>query len=277
MGNIKAIIEKLNIGNSIKKLVNREVKIPDYFDDFNSLDSYWYPHPPCLIPIFLGYGASYKGVINHFFCTREVTYTEYFLEHGYISEIARTAEQFITLMVLRMIIVKDGLTDEIIDFCKKLNYNNYEDIDQFTVDYGDDPNDFSHLVFFDRKMPFKYLKDLTQYDGDFPSSLTILNNDDFIQNSCLFELAPIEKLSEIGNLPAWLNSNGNKKALFDQYLSNNDLKGAWFSLNSKGWLLKDVADALEKLKSKANNDLFNLVADNWIDGWKKSTFLNSNY
>jgi len=36
----------------------------------------------------------------------------------------------------------------------------------------------------------------------------------------------------------------------------------------------DVADALNDLKSKSNNELLNLVSDNWIKNWEKSTFLN---
>jgi len=274
---IDEIITRLNIDSRIQKLMNKEVKIPAYLDDFNSLSDYWYPHPPCLIPLFLGFGASYKGVINHFFCNRKNTYVEYFLEHGHISEIAINADQFITLMVLRMIITKDELTEEIISFCKQLDYKEYEEVEQFVFDYGDDPEEFNNLVFFEQSRPFKYLKSLNDYNGDFPSSIYILNNSEIIQKSSVFEIAVTEKLSELQDLPPWLKNNTDKKALFNEYISNNQLKEAWFSLNAKGWLLKDVADALEKLKVQAKDDLFNLVADNWINGWRRSTFLNGNY
>ncbi|UTC66999.1 MULTISPECIES: hypothetical protein [unclassified Treponema] len=41
-------------------------------------------------------------------------------------------------------------------------------------------------------------------------------------------------------------------------------------MNSKDWLLKDVAEALNLLKDKTDNELFHLIADNWIYGWEHS-------
>ncbi|MFC4212408.1 hypothetical protein ACFOWA_14510 [Pedobacter lithocola] len=277
MADIYKIAEKLNLDNRIIKLMKKEILLPNYIDDLNPVTDYWYPHPPCLIPLFLGHGASYKGIINHFFCDRKLTFVEYFLEHGYISEIARNAEQFITLIVLRMIITKDGLTEEIIDFCKKVGLEKYEEIDQFTLDFGDEPQEFKHLVYFKDNRPFKYVKELEGYNGDFPSSIYILNRSIYLQNASQLEIAPTEQLSKIEDLSPWLKENENKKNLFDTYLSNNKLKEAWLTLNSKGWLLKDVANGLQQLKQKTNDERFSIVADYWLDGWNKSTFLDGEY
>ena len=277
MADIYRIAEKLNIDKRIIKLVRKEIFLPNYIDDLKPTTDYWYPHPPCLVPLFLGHGASYKGVVKHFFCDRESPFVEYFLEDGYISEIARNADQFITLLVLRMIIIKDSLTSDIIDFCKKIDYAQYDDIDQFTLDYGDEPQEFKNLVFFNTERPFKYIKELNDYNGDFPSSLSILNKNFYLKSAAYAEIAATEKLAEIEDLPPWLIESKNKKDLFDLYFTKNQLKEAWLTLNSKNWLLKDVADCLEKLRSKTNDDLFTLIADNWIDGWKNSTFLNGKY
>lgn len=277
MTDINRIAEKLNINKRILKLVNREILLPNYIDDFNPLTDYWYPHPPCLVPLFLGYGASYKGMVKHFFCERESTFVDYFLADGYISETARNADQFITRIVLRMIIIKDGLTNEIIDFCKSIDFDQYDEINQFTLDYGDDPQEFKNLVFFKTDKPFQDLKDLNDYRGDFPSSIFILNKGSYLKSAADVEIAATKGLAEIEDLPPWLIESKNKKDLFDSYLSRNQLKEAWLTLNSRNWLLRDVAERLEQLKSKTNDDLLALVADNWITGWKKSNFLDNQY
>jgi hypothetical protein len=257
--------------------MSKKVLLPHYIDDYNSTSDYWYPHPPCLIPLFVGHGASYKGVVKHFFCERESTFVEYFSENGYLSEIARNADQFLTLIVLKMILTKDGLTDEIIKFCDAIDFREYNAVDKFTLEYGDDPKDFDHLVFFKNRMPFKFIKDLDEYDGDFPSSIYILNNDTYLRSSSYVEIAPVEKLLEVEHLSPWLKQSEDKKDLFDFYIRNGNLKEAWLTLNSKNLLLKDVAEGLKKLSLKANDESFSIVANHWIAGWKKSTFSDGQY
>lgn len=274
--NLKHFLAKLNVDNRIIKLIKKEVSLPNYIDDLNSVSDYWYPHPPCLIPLFLGHGASYKGIVNHFFCDRENTYVEYFLELGFLSEIARNADQFLTLIALRMIITKDELTDEIIEFCKLNNLEEYKAIDEFVVDYGDDPQEFDHLVYFKGNRPFKYLKTIDGYRGDFPSSLFILNTKKHLENAAFKEIAPIALLDQLEERAPWLTGKQSGKELFQNYLNNNQLKEAWLTLNGGGWLLSDVANALEQLKLKIKDELFTAVADHWIAGWKNSTFLDGN-
>ena len=62
----------------------------------------------------------------------------------------------------------------------------------------------------------------------------------------------------------------NNKELFHQSIKENNLKKAWFTLNNKGWLLKDVASSLDVLKGIIKDELFHLMADNWINGWQNS-------
>lgn len=268
MNNIEKITDHLSLDIHLKELVLNKISIP-VVDDYNFVKDYWYAHPPSLIPLFLGYGASYKGILHHFFTDRKNTFVEYYLEHGYISEIARNPKQFLTLLLLKMIIIEDELTDRIVDFSKNIGYNNLNEVDNFVLEYGDDPKDFDKLIFFDNNPPFKYLKDISKYDGDYPCSLNILNNLQ-LQNTSSFEVSNMEFLKPFKNIPQWLNPTNNKKDLFDNYLEEGSLKEAWFTLNSEGWLLKDVANALEIFKSKTDDHLFHLVADNWINGWQNS-------
>jgi hypothetical protein len=269
MDEINQNIDRIGIiDSSVKKLIKHEIKIP-YLDHYNSLSDYWYPHPPCFIPLFLGYGASYKGLIHHFFCDRKDTFAEYSIENGFITEIARSSKQWITLIVLEMIMLKEGLNKDIINFCQQIVYSDYEAVDEFTLDYGDDPKEFKNLVHLQENTPSKYTLDVSEYNGDFPSTLSAINPAQ-IENGSIFEIAVPEKLGEINNLPLWLNNAEDKPTLFDDYLNKNMLKEAWFTLNSKGWKLKDVATALEGLVLKTDNELFHIVAKNWINQWKKS-------
>ncbi|WP_345949724.1 hypothetical protein ABDD95_23020 [Mucilaginibacter sp. PAMB04274] len=261
----------LTIDSRIQKLITKEIELPAYLDGFNAIDGHWYPHPPCLVPLFLGHGASYKGIVKHFFCDRKETYAEYILEHGHLSEIARDTDQFITSIVLQMIMTKDGLTHDIVRFCEQVDYKYALEVDEFTVEYGDDPKEFGHLPYFDQNMPFKYLRTLSEYNGDFPSSIYTLNSPDIIQNSSLYEIADEGMLSTIMDLPTWLLSTGDKNAQFYDYLNRGQFKEAWFTLNSKGWELKDLAVALNELKKKSVNRELEQLADDWISKWQNSS------
>ncbi|KPH13355.1 hypothetical protein [Chryseobacterium sp. ERMR1:04] len=274
---LKKIVNKLNIDINLQNLIFRKIDIP-YHDDYNSVDTYWYQHPPCLVPLFLGYGASYKGVINHFFIDRKNPFVELDLEYGSIVETAFNFKQLAVCLILPIIISEDGLTDEIIDFANKINFKEYQEIDDFSNQYGDNTDYFNELVYFKDNLPLGIIKDITTYKGDFPSSYDNFNEPQ-LTNSCSFEISPTvyEIIKNDKETPKWLIKETNKKELFKDFVLNNKLKEAWLTLNSKGWLLKDVAEGLEILKSKTNDELFHLIADNWIEGWQKSTFLDSNY
>ncbi|OCA77131.1 hypothetical protein BBI01_01320 [Chryseobacterium artocarpi] len=274
---LKKIVDKLNIDINLQNLIFKRVAIP-YHDDYNSVNQYWYEHPPCLIPLFLGYGASYKGIINHFFINRKNTFVELDLEYGSIVETAFNFKQLSVYLILPMIMSYEGLTEEIIEFAGKIDFDKCQELDDFSNKYGDNTDYFDELVYFKNNLPLNIIKDMSTYKGDFPSSYDNLNESQVI-NSCLFEISPAayETIKNRVDIPEWLIKETDKKQLFENYILNNQLKEAWLTLNSKGWLLKDVAEGLETLKSKTNDELFHLVADNWIAGWRNSTFLNGNY
>lgn len=269
MSVLNRIIEKLDlIDEDLKKLISQKPKIP-YLDEYNALSGHWYPHPPCFIPLFLGHGASYSGVVHHFFCPRKDTFGTYMLEDGFISEIARDSKQWVTLMVMKMIMAKDGLTDEIVNFCKQINYPDYGEVDQFTIAYGDDPGEFNNLIHFKGKVPSRYIDHVQEYNADFPSTLTAIDPANLVHAS-IFEIAVPEQLSQLEDLPLWLNSTIDQPTLFGDYINRNMLREAWFTLNSKGWKPAEVARALRELALKTDDELFHLVMENWCYGQQKS-------
>ncbi len=269
---LKAILNKLNLDKYFQKLVLQKIEIP-VLDTYNPVWEYWYPHPPCLIPLFLGYGAEYSGLVCHFFSQRKPLFVEYILEQGHFRETASNEKQFITLMLLEMLETEEEPTKEIRRFCRAVNYGS-EDLQKvFTYwdEYSCGKEHTSPLVYFSEKetvSPYGNIE-RSEYDGDFPASMLHSKAEDY-SNACSFEIGEIDCIENPQNLPAWFKENINLKELFHQYLSQNKPKEAWLTLNSKGWLLKDVAEALTLLKDKTDSELFHLIADNWIYGWEHS-------
>lgn len=97
MISIFEILNNLNIDENLIKLSEGEIEIPYVYDNFNSPDIFWYPHPPALVPVFLGYGPMYFGYLKHWFVKRDETFVQYSAEWGYMLEYARTSEQFFEL------------------------------------------------------------------------------------------------------------------------------------------------------------------------------------
>lgn len=268
------ILEKLGVDENLIKLAKKETAIPYIADDFNSPLDYWYQHPPALVPIFLGFGAAYYGYLKHWFVEREETYMRFVAEWGFMLEYARNSRQFFAQMILGMDMIKEGLDDKILKFAEAVDFKNPQKIDEFAEQYGDDKMNFDKLEFFSGDVPLTYLKSLDEYKGDFPSS-EILFNASVIDKACSYEIAKDEYLDE--NSPEWLDKNTDKKTLFARYISENELGKAWLTLNSTGWRLADVADGLNELKTKTDDALFQMIADNWIDGWQNSNSREASY
>lgn len=139
--------------------------------------------------MFLGYSASYQGIIQHFFCERKPTFVEFILEQGYFSEVTRNEHQLYTLMILEMLTLQEGITKDIINFCEKIHFKQLDAVDLYSNHYGDNLNAYQELINYNQNTPFKYLQTRDQYTGDFPSSLTIINHKQLI-NACLRDCLP---------------------------------------------------------------------------------------
>ena len=68
---LENIIAKVAITTPLKQLILNKIQLP-ILNEYNCISEYWYPHPPCLIPLFQGNGASYQGIVHHFFCNRKI-------------------------------------------------------------------------------------------------------------------------------------------------------------------------------------------------------------
>lgn len=266
MTNLPAILKQLNFDEKLSELSEGRISIP-YLDDFNVPDSYRYPYPPALIPLFLKEDAGYYGVLCHFFSERRPTIVEYSLEWGYMLEIARNANQLYAQMILDMDMLCDGLDNKITSFCKKINFNRYKEVDAFAEEYGNMPDDYDKLAYLSEDTPLTYVKTIEAYTGDYPSSEHLFNANQ-IHNCCSFEI--VDKSFLINKEIRDWQKEGKKKDLFYTYMEQGDLKSAWFTLNSTFWNTEDATEALVVLKNKAQNPLLDLIAHDWINRWSKN-------
>ena len=273
MQHLEEIFQRLNLNDQLLAMVNGQIDIP-YLDRFNQPDGYWYPHPPAMVPVFLGYGASYYGLLHHFFFEREKTFVEYSLERGYMLEYARNANQFFAQMVLDMDIVADGLNDRILKFCEDIAFKEFKQVDDFADQYGDITDDYDKLVHLTNDTPLTYVQSLASYNGDYPASIKLFNARQ-ISNCCTYEIDESWYMNNIDQLPRWFKKEIPQDELFRDYLDNDDLKSAWLTLNSSGWKLKDVAEGLNILTRKTDDPLFHLVAANWMEGFRNSADVNN--
>lgn len=265
------LLDRLEIGKSLSDLILGKVEIPYHYGSYNSTDTDWHPHPPVLIPIFLDESEWISAILKHFFLNRKETIVRYYIESGNIVEIARNEKQFITQVVLDAIMLKDGLDSTIIEFCDKVQFTQYKEVDHFAEQYGNICEDYNKLVNITTNTPLDYLRTLEQYDGDFPSSNDLFNTKQ-VYDACSFEIANPKYLEGIIDLPEWLKEDANQVDLFNKYIADNKLKEAWLTLNSTGWELGDVRKALNVLKTKTDDRLFHLVADRWISRFEGSRY-----
>ncbi|MCX8745607.1 hypothetical protein J3U68_09315 [Snodgrassella sp. B3882] len=61
-------------------------------------------------------------------------------------------------------------------------------MDEFSKQYGDNPQHFNDLIYYHKHTPLDYNKDISLYEEDFPSSHTMLNQAD-INDACEFEMS----------------------------------------------------------------------------------------
>lgn len=274
MKQIKEILEQLKLDKQVIQIFEQKIDVAELNSSYSPAD-YWYPHPPCFIPVFIGYGVQYKGVIKHWFCKRKEVFAQYLVESQYLLEIGRNSKQIFIQIIYELIELEGDLSDEILQIGEKLDLNENElnrILDFLFKNGGALIPPFGELDNFGMNIPLTYVPNLSDYNGDFPSSEKLLVKDN-LENACGFEIADRASLQDNGTVPIWLISDADdKKEMFNEFYSQGKLKEAWLTLNSPGWEFEDVAKYLKQIADSANDNLFYKIAENWIAGWKASDF-----
>jgi hypothetical protein len=227
----------------------------------------WFGFPPALIPIWSdGSSPSYLGIWKHWFTDRHLTYVEMYVEQSHrVFEVARTEDQFFCRSLIYAIIAADGVTSAVKNFANEIGINNLSEIDELTLNTGDDPKKFIRLPQFVSKTPLETIGDAKAYDGDFPTG-DFSKSQSWLRKTCTFEFNE-QILSDWPcglEKPRWLRGQ-EQLPLFNELLSLGDLENAWLTLNSTGWTFADAVVAIQQLAQTARDESFNLLASAWIE------------
>tara|TARA_R110002124_G_scaffold71965_4_gene192552 strand:- start:10495 stop:11121 length:627 start_codon:yes stop_codon:yes gene_type:complete len=107
-----------------------------------------------------------------------------------------------------------------------------------------------------------------EYHGDFPSDSMDISHSN-LKRYCSIEICDTDTefesrvFEEADSLPPWFKEE-NQERLFYELLNESDLSGCWMTLNSRGWLWKDLRKALSALAEKADNYNFHMLCDCWL-------------
>jgi hypothetical protein len=131
---------------------------------------------------------------------------------------------------------------------------------------GDEAHGLIMIDQFKEKTPLESVSAIADYSGGFPTG-DFSNPSVWWEKVCSFELPPEVLAAWPSSLPKppWIADSGKEKLeLFTEYLSVNNLKSAWLTLNSTGWTIRDARTAISDLSVKAKDSQFNLLVDAWL-------------
>ncbi|MBS0657413.1 MAG: hypothetical protein JSR82_04105 [Verrucomicrobia bacterium] len=220
----------------------------------------WYGFPPALIPIWSdGSGPNYIGVWKHWFCWRTYSFVKMYVDAGHMTtEIARTEQQLFSYIAIQSMAASDGVSSRLEYFAQRIGLSNLKELDEGTVESGDDPKQFRRLSPFSVNVPLESAE-VSAYDGSFPvpQRRSFSGSSPFEFKDELFDCLPSQ--------PSWLNAEKDKPSLFESYLNDGDLESAWFTLNSKGWSFKDAIHCGRRLAERSTSNLFAATMACWCD------------
>jgi hypothetical protein len=218
MNSYGKLLERLDTSPAIRSCQDASIKVPlaNLRSPFD-----WYGFPPALIPIWSdGSLPAYFGLWKHWFIDRRLTYVQMSIEQKHrVVEIARTDAQFFCYAAVLAITVHDGVTQSIADFANKTGVMNLDEIDAVTMETGDDPKGLTSLPQFAAEIPLESVKNIDDYDGDFPSG-HVIRSLAGAERTCSFEFTERSLRNWPINVeePAWLARQDPLKVLFDEKL-----------------------------------------------------------
>lgn len=110
---ISEIISEIGNDERIALLFKQDFNMPLVQDNYMPFNDKWYNHPPMLVPVFIDYSFPIlKGLTVHPFVKRESSIVTYDLETDYMLEKARAFDQFLSLIVLEVNMIEEGLSGD---------------------------------------------------------------------------------------------------------------------------------------------------------------------
>ena len=275
------VYDMLNLPSEAKAIATEKVKLPE---DLFHPPLFDVGFPPALIPLW-GERANltHLGLWKHWFVPgRQPSYVRFGVEgEGYVSELGRNFEQFVRILLVELMGEDEEVHDDIATFAEIVGVDDVEELFQFTYETGPYVGALVTLPQFGADSPLACFRnyhgfsksgvgeaqDGLGYQGDFPHSNMSLTSES-LSKVCGFEIRSKmlqERIAELSfKIPAWLNTN-EQAHVFYELLEQNDLSGAWLSLNSSGWLFSEAREAILALAEQAQDANFSLLAKAWVE------------
>jgi hypothetical protein len=219
-------------------------------------------YPPALMPILGGLSMPrYYGVWHHWFLDRAPSFVRMSVwADRSVSEVARTEEQFVAVLIAKSVAEFGGIDAEILQFAAELGVPDLTEIDRVTDLSGDNPEGFVALRAFSKSVPLDSVKDEASYDGSFPEP----SSRERLAKACSFEVD--EDVSwDVSLFPPWLKQNRDLHELFRNFLHRGDFGPAWLTLNTTGWTMRDARAAVMRLADAAQDEAFSRLAELWCN------------
>jgi len=187
-----------------------------------------------------------------------------------VTEIARTADQFLARLVLQAIVAADDVTDEVRRFALRAGVGDLSEIDEHSRRNGDDPKALVSLSVFRANTPLETMASPETYDGDFPTG--DFRDPSWCDRSCSLELDDTRTISWPQQIPrpAWLQPDHHQSGFFASCISAGNLPAAWLCLNSSGWHIAEARRAIRQLAKAARDPCFKLLSKAWLSVADKS-------
>ena len=260
MTKFREVLSGLGLPNSIQECALGKIESP-----IVALDApfHWYGFPPALIPIWTeASGPNYYGYWKHWFIDRDPSFVKMYLgAEREVVEIARSVEQLFCYIIVRAICINDGIDPAVEAFASSVGINNLTEIDEVTLDTGDNPKRLVNISQFRNNIPLVSIENESNYDGNFP--LPSYLTDASTVSSFEFSKEVIDNIDDSVKLPAWFYPDS-VKDVFYSALQEDNLSVAWLSLNSTGWSIVDAKSAIQDLAAHAKDKQFDQFSSWWL-------------
>ena len=270
------LIRALNMPNVLSEVASGDLRL-SVFDDDDDIKIWLFP--PALIPLWGTSAGSIYGIWKHWFLDRETIFVEHlgetmFGDSRMTMEYANNIDQLLCIEFLNLVSMEYGVTDEVRALAERVGFSQELDaIEKIFNVTGDDPQGLLNHPCFAGNDIQSVLKTLSEYTGSYPNE----NMDKSFSNLsryCTYEIHSWfqsgkpdytlrAELSGVKEAPIWYR-NKNQYENFNILIDENNLAGAWMSLNSIGWNFKDAKDALNRLSNAVPDNIeFKMLSNIW--------------
>ena len=266
MNEYESVYKILPIDQSLKDIITGKIKLsyPTTQQPANQL----FEFPPALIPLWSDTSMHYIAYWKHWFSNRKDTFVRLFSFSKYAVEIARNSMQLYYYVIIDSLSTKDRVTDACRKFANNVGINDQitDRIKRYSSEKGAFLSSLIEMDEFGNNSPLDCYNetDPENYKLDFPHHKMFLDQNT-IQNICGYECNELllERIKKEKTIPLWFQS-ANQYDNFKILLDKNDFNGAWMCLNTSGWNIGDMKNALTRLSEKAGNKNFEILTNAWL-------------